>query len=120
MVIQSYGGFKRMVGFCKSRVPPSLWETLDAVKVREPQRCERTPPLTRPPMLQDDEAKVKEAGAAVGTAMSRRLLESGTTTGLHFYSLNMEGVTYAILKNLGLLKAIRGADGEMALPEGFA
>ena len=60
--------------------------------------------------LQDDDAKVKEAGAAVGTAMSKRLLEAGVT-GLHFYSLNMEAVTYAILKNLGLFKPIAGTDG---------
>ena len=33
MVIQSYGGFKRMIAFCKSRVPASLLEMLDAVKV---------------------------------------------------------------------------------------
>lgn len=90
MVIQSYGGFKRMVGFCKSRVPDELLALLDPVK--------------------DDEAMVKKVGAAIGTAMCRRLMEAGVK-GLHFYSLNMEGVTYAILKDLGLFKPIAGTDG---------
>ena len=112
MVIQSYGGFKRMVGFCKSRVPAALWATMDAVKVRP-----RLPPLAPtaaplPPLpFQDDEAKVKAAGATVGAEMSRRLLAAGVSPGLHFYSLNMEGVTYAILKELGLFKPIAGTDG---------
>ena len=35
MVIQTYAGFKRMSAFCKSRVPAWIWETLNAVKVRE-------------------------------------------------------------------------------------
>ena len=91
MVIQNYGGFKRMVGFCKSRVPAALWATMDAVK--------------------DDEAQVKAAGAAVGAEMSRRILAAGVAPGLHYYSLNMEGVTYAILKELGLFKPIAGTDG---------
>ena len=34
MVIQNYGGFKRMTAFCKSRVPKAIYDALDAVKVR--------------------------------------------------------------------------------------
>jgi methylenetetrahydrofolate reductase (NADPH) len=33
MVIQAYGGFKRMTAFCKSRVPAAIHAALDAVKV---------------------------------------------------------------------------------------
>jgi Methylenetetrahydrofolate reductase len=33
MVIQAYGGFKRMTAFCKSRVPAAVHAALDAVKV---------------------------------------------------------------------------------------
>lgn len=57
---------------------------------------------------------MKEAGAAIGTAMSQRLLEAGVAAGLHFYSLNQETVTYAILKNLGLFKPIPGVDSAEA------
>jgi methylenetetrahydrofolate reductase (NADPH) len=88
MVIQSYGGFKRMTTFCKSRVPPRFWEILDAVK--------------------DDELKVKEAGVQLGTEMSKDLLAAGFH-GLHYYSLNLEKVTYGILKELGLYKELEGA-----------
>lgn len=33
MCIQNYGGFKRMTAFCKSRVPASLVEKMEAAKV---------------------------------------------------------------------------------------
>ena len=56
---------------------------------------------------QDDDAKVKEAGARVGTLMCRALIEAGVR-GLHFYTLNLEKVTYTILKDLGLYHEIEG------------
>ena len=83
MVIQAYGGFKRMTAFCKSRVPAEIHAALDAVK--------------------DSEEKVKEVGIEIGTAMCKALLEGGAP-GLHFYTLNLENVTNGILKNLGLFK----------------
>ena len=61
--------------------------------------------VTRP--TQDDDAKVKEAGARVGTLMCRALIEAGVR-GLHFYTLNLEKVTYTILKDLGLYHEIEG------------
>lgn len=33
MLIQAYGGFKRMVSFCKSRVPAYINDMVEAVKV---------------------------------------------------------------------------------------
>ena len=33
MVIQAYGGFKRMTAFCKSRVSKAIYAALEAVKV---------------------------------------------------------------------------------------
>ena len=83
MVIQSYGGFNRMVAFCKSRVPAHVRAALDAVK--------------------DDDNAVKAEGVRLGTEMCRQLLDNGVH-GLHFYTLNMEEVTFAILNNLGLKK----------------
>jgi methylenetetrahydrofolate reductase (NADPH) len=83
MVIQSHGGFLRMTAFCKSRVPAALRAALDAVK--------------------DDDAAVKAEGVRQGTALCRALLDGGAG-GLHFYTLNMEEVSFAILDNLGLKK----------------
>jgi methylenetetrahydrofolate reductase (NADPH) len=83
MVVQNYGGFIRMIGFCKSRVPAKLRMELDAVK--------------------DDDAAVKAVGAREGAAMCRRILESGTCgKGLHLYSLNQSEVSFEVLSQLGL------------------
>lgn len=54
MVIQAYGGFRRMTTFCKSRVPKEVWAQLDAVK--------------------DDADAVKAAGVKIGADMCRKLL----------------------------------------------
>lgn len=85
MVIQAYGGLKRMTSFCKSRVPAAIWEKLDPVK--------------------DDADKVKEMGVEIGVDMCRKLIAAGVP-GLHFYTLNLEKVTIGILKELGLAKPI--------------
>lgn len=81
MCINAYGGFKRMVGFCKSRVPPQLAARLEAVK--------------------DNEAAVKELGVDYGEEMCRSLLQQGAP-GLHLYTLNLEKVSVGILRRLGL------------------
>ncbi len=44
---------------------------------------------------------MRAVGADIGTAMCKELLAGGAA-GLHFYTLNLENVTNAILKNLGL------------------
>ena len=85
MVIQNYGGFVRMAGFCKSRVPQRLRDELDAVK--------------------DDDAKVKAIGVKECVAACRRILDSKTCgKGLHFYTLNQEEVCFTSLEGLGLKK----------------
>jgi len=98
MLIQSYAGFKRMVVFCKSRVPSFLHDQLDAVK--------------------DDDAKVRETGTRIGVAMCKALLDAGVR-GLHLYTLNLEEVTYGVLRALGMYKepaaaAAAGAAGAAA------
>ena len=65
------------------------------------------PPPRHHPSPQDDDAKVKEAGARVGATMCRALLDAGVH-GLHFYTLNLEKVTYAILRELGIFHEIEG------------
>ncbi len=83
MLIQNYGGFNRMAAFCKSRVPAALRAEMDAVK--------------------DDDAAVLKAGIAFGVRTCRELIASGQK-GLHFYTLNTETVTLAILDELELKK----------------
>lgn len=90
MPIQNYGGFNRMAGFCKSRVPQRLRDAIEAVK--------------------DDDAAVKLLGAKECAATCRRILDSGTCgRGLHFYSLNVEETTFAVLEELGMKKTVAAA-----------
>ena len=76
-----------MAGFCKSRVTQRLRDSVEAIK--------------------DDDAAIKAFGAKECAATCRRILESGTCgRGLHFYSLNVEETTFAVLEELGLKKAV--------------
>ena len=81
---QAWGGFKRMSGFCRSRVPRALLDELEPIK--------------------DDEEAIKAAGVRIGARMCRELIAAGTR-GLHFYTLNLEKVTFAIMAEMGILKA---------------
>lgn len=99
MLIQAYGGFKRMVSFCKSRVPAYINDMVEAVK--------------------DDDAKVRAAGIQIGTAMCKQLLDAGCR-GLHLYTLNLEDGCYGILKELGLYKEPAAATAAAAAPAAAA
>ena len=82
MPIMTYGGFKRMTGFCKTHVPKDIEAALEGIK--------------------DNDEAVKNFGIDLGTRMCKRILESGTP-GLHMYTLNTERSAVAILENLGLI-----------------
>jgi len=87
MPIQAYAGFKKMTGFCKTRVPEALAKALEEIK--------------------EDEAAVKAFGIKYASDMCKELLESGLgLNGLHFYCLNLEKSALAILDNLGLKKEV--------------
>ena len=89
MPIQSYGGFKRMTGFCKTDVPQEISDALEAVK--------------------DDEGAVKTYGIAQSIEMCEAMRARGTK-GFHIYTLNLEISATAIIKGLGLYseeKAVR-------------
>merc|ERR1719377_203275 len=58
MPIQSYAGFNKMTTLCKTKVPPSFSERLDAVK--------------------DDEEKVKDMGVQIGIEQCKELMAKGT------------------------------------------
>jgi hypothetical protein len=80
MCINAYGGFCRMTKFCKTRVPAALKEKMDSIS--------------------KDADAVKAFGIEFGAQMCRELTEMGIEV-LHFYTLNLEKVTYGILEKLG-------------------
>merc|ERR1719158_2170580 len=82
MPIQSYSGFRKMTGFCKTVVPACIEEDLEPIK--------------------DDERRVKDLGVEYGIKMCRELLENGVP-GLHFYTLNLETTVCRILEGLQLV-----------------
>jgi len=84
MPILTYGGFKRMTGFCKTKIPAEVADALEKIK-------------------EDDEA-VKQYGVELCTSMCKRILDAGTSPGLHLYTLNLERAATATLDNLGVLK----------------
>jgi methylenetetrahydrofolate reductase (NADPH) len=79
MCVTTYGGFKRMTKFCKSRVPAAMWSRFEAVR--------------------DDDAAVKELGIQMGFEICKRLIEIGAP-GIHFYTLNLGNTTIGIVKKL--------------------
>ena len=84
MPIQTYGGFVRMTGFCKTFVPPSVASVLDGIK--------------------DNEDACRAYGIQLAVDMCRRMLDSGTP-GVHLYSLNSDRAVTPILERLGLIPA---------------
>ena len=98
MCISNLGGFKRMTGFCKTRIPGAVMDAL--VKANEV-------------IGEGEEAvkeaanRVKEVGIQLVVDMCSRLLEIGTP-GLHFYTLNQSATTLEIvgkLQGMGVLGA---------------
>jgi methylenetetrahydrofolate reductase (NADPH) len=83
MPIMTYGGFKRMTSFCKTKVPAEVAAAVEALK--------------------DDDDKVREYGIELGTGMCKELLAGGAP-GIHLYTLNLEKSPVGILENLGLVE----------------
>jgi len=82
MLISAYAGFKRMVSFCKSRVPAVLRDRMEALK--------------------EDEAGVKALGIEFGAETCRRLVAL-KVPGLHLYTLNQSIASKAVIEQLGEL-----------------
>jgi methylenetetrahydrofolate reductase (NADPH) len=91
MCINNYAGFAKMSKFCKTRVPDSVRDKMEAIK--------------------DDPDAVKEYGIEFGTQMCRDLMADGAPV-LHFYTLNLEKVVYGVLDSLGLTKNALAATNE--------
>lgn len=83
MPLNAAGGFKRMTGFCKTRIPPAM-----AKKVAE---------------LSSDDKKAEfiEFGLQYMTDLCKQLVASKLVPGLHFYALNQPDRTFAIMERLG-------------------
>ncbi|KAI8899644.1 methylenetetrahydrofolate reductase-domain-containing protein [Globomyces pollinis-pini] len=82
MIIQSYGGFKRMTSLCKTTVPKYIYDDLEPIK--------------------DDDQAVKDYGVNMMIDMISKLREGGVL-GFHFYTLNLERSTRLILEGCGFL-----------------
>ena len=88
MMIGNLGGFRRMTGFCKSRIPKELDEKLLAFEAL---------PSDDPEL----KSKVKAFGIDYCVEMCQKLIASKKVPGLHFYTLNMSTTTIAIVNKLG-------------------
>jgi methylenetetrahydrofolate reductase (NADPH) len=80
MCINAYTGFCKMTKFCKTRVPAELQAKMDSIK--------------------DADDAIKAFGIEYGIQMCQDLMEIGVDV-LHFYTLNLEKVTFGILEGLG-------------------
>mmetsp|Transcript_50870 Transcript_50870/g.84318 ORF Transcript_50870/g.84318 Transcript_50870/m.84318 type:complete len:392 (+) Transcript_50870:57-1232(+) len=86
MPLNGYGGFKRMTGFCKTRIPPAMAAVIEA--------------------LSGDDQKQEFIvwGVEYIAKLCEKLVASKLVPGLHFYSLNQSERTYMILDRLGYLR----------------
>ena len=79
MTIQNYGGFKRMTTLCQTSVPKFILNALEPIK--------------------DDDEAVKEYGIQMMIEMCAKLRQGGQE-GFHFYTMNLERATRAVLEGL--------------------
>ena len=101
MCINAYGGFAKMTKFCKTRVPADLKAKMDSIK--------------------DDPDAVKAFGVEFGIQMCQDLIEIGVDV-LHFYTLNLEKITYGILTGLGyeVKGSVDESDAQTMIAKGSA
>jgi methylenetetrahydrofolate reductase (NADPH) len=80
MCVANYGGFMRMIKFCKTRVPDEVFKKMESLK--------------------DDPEGIKQYGIELVLSMCVRLKEMGVP-GLHFYTLNSSHAVVPVLQKLG-------------------
>jgi len=78
MCVSSLGGFKRMIQFCKTRVPSTMMDRINAIT---------------------DDIEMKLLSINIGTEMCLKLIKANIRE-LHFYTLNSSNVVEGILNNL--------------------
>ena len=86
MPLNAYGGFRRMTGFCKTRIPPEMEKKLEELKG------------------DDKKAEFTEWGVDYMVDLCQKLVKSKLVPGLHFYCLNQSERSYQILRKLKYLK----------------
>ena len=126
MPIMTYGGFKRMTGFCKTKVPQELADKIESLKDDEEglkvggyskvkdkfclllpsfrrtlgvYQLERLPYCTKAALS----FCLQAFGIEQGAEMCRKLLAGGAP-GLHMYSLNLEATVFGILERIGFIE----------------
>ncbi|KAG8568417.1 hypothetical protein GDO81_013991 [Engystomops pustulosus] len=80
--IQGYGSLRQLVKLSKLEVPQEIKDIIEPIK--------------------DNDAAIRNYGIDLAVSMCRELLDSGLVHGLHFYTLNREVATIAVLRRLGL------------------
>lgn len=70
MPIQNYASFRRMANLCRVRLPPSLLERLEPIKM--------------------DDSQVKDAGIQLSIALVEEVRRRTDTRAFHVYTLNLE------------------------------
>eukprot|EP00325_Prymnesiales_sp_UTEX-LB-985_P005989 CAMPEP_0174701084 /NCGR_PEP_ID=MMETSP1094-20130205/5828_1 /TAXON_ID=156173 /ORGANISM="Chrysochromulina brevifilum, Strain UTEX LB 985" /LENGTH=655 /DNA_ID=CAMNT_0015898677 /DNA_START=37 /DNA_END=2000 /DNA_ORIENTATION=- len=86
MPLNAYAGFKRMTGFCKTRIPPEMKAAMEPLKGK------------------DDTAKFQAWGVKFMADLCRKVVDAKMCPGLHFYALNQYERSYQIMAELGYLK----------------
>jgi len=84
MPVQSYDSLRHIVKLSKLSVPEEMKEIIEPLK--------------------DNDDAIRNYGIHLATNMIRDLFQSGYAPGIHFYTLNREVATTAILKQVGLWK----------------
>lgn len=90
MCIKSFEGFKRMIDFCKTRVPKNIYDLLSNAN-NTINNSEES--------IKDSSDKVKKIGIKIIEDMCRELLNNNCP-GLHFYTLNQSSIALEICANL--------------------
>jgi len=83
MPLNAAGGFKRMTGFCKTRIPPAMAKKVDELSG------------------DDKKEEFVEFGLQYITNLCKELVASKLVPGLHFYALNQSKRTFEIMERLG-------------------
>ena len=84
--IQSHDSLRHIVKLSKLAVPGDIADTVER--------------------LRDNAEAIQNYGVHLATQMVRELFQSGLAPGVHFYTLNKEVATTAILRNLGLMTEV--------------
>ena len=82
MPIQSYDSLKHIVKLSKLQIPQSIIDTIQPIK--------------------DNDEAIRSLGIDLCVKMCKKILESGVTPGIHFYTLNREVAVVKILEHLNL------------------